>query len=429
MSLSSQQYANLAEDAYNPREKGKDVTLEGVTYTVLKHVDKPSGYQGTIYRRQDTGEIIVAHRGTEFDREKLKDGLTDAGMVTSRTNVQAKDAIALTRDALEIAEELGRGKPSRPEVTVTGHSLGGTLAQITAHHYDLRGETFNAYGAVSLGYRIPEGGNRVTNHVMAGDPVSAASDHYGQVKVYATAQEVKSMRDSGYENDRSTLFDARSSVGAAKKMVGTSHSMHNFLNVDAHDKPDRSVLGDPQAQRLAQQYDPMIDKYRNDIESLRRGVTNTFRDPVGKAGDLIDEIRGPLKPGEPGRKEHRHEAPARPERNASPWHPAPYGPALRDYIHPGKTPTVNPGFPMRATTSLDDNPSAFVDRMLAASQNGDRDAFRQMTQQAAAATPGRELRNDAVATVDRQEQALAQQAMQQQANEQATPSRQGPRMG
>ncbi|WP_064747435.1 lipase family protein [Lysobacter antibioticus] len=427
MSLSSQQYANLAEDAYNPREKGKDVTLEGVTYTVLKHVDKPSGYQGTIYRRQDTGEIIVAHRGTEFDREKLKDGLTDAGMVTSRTNVQAKDAIALTRDALEIAEELGRGKPSRPEVTVTGHSLGGTLAQITAHHYDLRGETFNAYGAVSLGYRIPESGNRVTNHVMAGDPVSAASDHYGQVKVYATAQEVKSMRDSGYENDRSTLFDARSSVGAAKKMVGTSHSMHNFLNVDAHDKPDRSVLGDPQAQRLAQQYDPMIDKYRNDIESLRRGVTNTFRDPVGKAGDLIDEIRGPLKPGEPGRKEHRHEAPARPERNASPWHPAPYGPALRDYIHPGKTPTLNPGFPMRATTSLDDNPSAFVDRMLAASQNGDRDAFRQMTQQAAAATPGRELRNDAVATVDRQEQALAQQAMQQ-ANEQAAPARTGPRM-
>ena len=427
MSLTPQQYANLAEDSYKSRGTDEKVTLEGVKYKVIKHVDKPSGYQGTIYERIDTGELIVAHRGTEFGREPFKDGLTDAGMALARTNAQAKDAIALTRDAIKLSEERGR-QGSPPEVTVTGHSLGGALTQITAHHFDLRGETFNAYGAVSLGYRIPEGGNRVTNHVMAGDPVSAASDHYGQVKVYATAQEIKSLKDHGYENNRNTLFDMRSSAAAAKEVVGTSHSMNNFLNVDAHDKPDRSVLGDPQAQRLAQQYDPMIDKYRNDVENLRRGITNTFRDPLGRAGDLIDEIRGPAKPGEPGRKEHRHEAPAQPGRNAAPWHPGPYGPGLPDYTNPGKAPTVSPGFPMRATSSLDADPSAFVDRMLAASQTGDRDAFRQMTQQAAAAMPGRELRQEAVATVDRQEQALLAQQAQQQAYEQAAPARSGPRM-
>jgi putative lipase involved disintegration of autophagic bodies len=41
-----------------------------------------------------------------------------------------------------------------PQVTVTGHSLGGALAQITSHHFNVKGETFNAYGAVSLSYRI-----------------------------------------------------------------------------------------------------------------------------------------------------------------------------------------------------------------------------------------------------------------------------------
>ncbi|WP_408951100.1 lipase family protein [Lysobacter sp. Hz 25] len=432
MSLNSQQYAALADDSYKKHDKGEDVTLDGVKYTVLNHVDKPSGYQGTIYKRIDTGEIIVAHRGTEFDREMIKDGLTDAGMATNRTNSQAKDALALTREALKEAESVGRAKPPGPEVTVTGHSLGGTLAQITAHHYDLRGETFNPYGAVSLGYRIPEGGNRVTNHVMAGDPVSAASDHYGKVKVYATPQEIATMKDRGYENNRS-VFDARNMAGAVKDMVVPSHRMDNFLDRDTNGKPDRSVLGDPQTQRLAQQYDPMIDKYRGDVETTRRGVTHISRNPLERVGDAIDDIRGPIKAGEPGRKEERH-APAVPERHSAPLHLNPYAPgkSIPDYIHPGREQPSGPGIPFRnATTSVGGDPSAFLDRMLAASQNGDRDAFRQMTQDAASAPPGRALREEAVATVDRQEQALAQQAsvqQQAQAAEQASPARSGPRM-
>ncbi|MGJ7902108.1 lipase family protein [Lysobacter sp. 1R34A] len=431
MSLNSQQYADLADDSYRAREKDKEYVIGGVEYKVLKHVDKPSGYQGTIYQRVDTGEIVVAHRGTEFDREMLKDGLTDARMATNRTNAQAKDAIALTRDAVNEAKQMGRDNPPAPEVTVTGHSLGGTLAQITAHHYDLRGETFNAYGAVSLGYRIPEGGNRITNHVMAGDPVSAASDHYGKVKVYATPQEIASMKDRGYENTRS-MFDARNMAGAVKDMVGTSHSMHNFLNEDAKGKPDRSALADPQAQRLAQQYDPMIDKYRGDVETTRRGVTHVSRNPLERIGDAIDDIRGPVKAGEPGRREERH-APALPQRHSSPLHLDPYAPgkSIPDYLHPGRQQPSGPGIPFRnATTSISGDPSTFLDRMLAASQNGDRDTFRQMTQDAASAPPGRALREEAAATVDRQEQALAQQAAQQQAQtaEQASPVRSGPRM-
>ncbi|MCD0256633.1 hypothetical protein JWH11_00080, partial [Xanthomonas melonis] len=67
-------------------------------------------------------------------------------------------------------------------------------------------------GAVSLGRRIPEGGNAVINHVMAGDAVSAASKHYGQVKIYATPQEVAALQKAGYANDRSLLDDRNPAV-------------------------------------------------------------------------------------------------------------------------------------------------------------------------------------------------------------------------
>ncbi|WP_454832833.1 XVIPCD domain-containing protein [Pseudoxanthomonas wuyuanensis] len=309
MSLTSQQYAYLADDAYKPYPPGpqpegkeQNVVLGGITYKVLEHASNPfNGYQGTIYQRVDTGEIIVAHRGTEPDQglgQILRDGaLTDGAMATARINPQSADAIALTQRAIVRAKDIGRETGITPEVTVTGHSLGGTHAQITAHQFGLRGETFNAYGAASLSYRIPRGGDHVINHVMAGDFVSAASPHFGQVRVYASADEVATLHAAGYANDRNPL-DPRT-PGVAAGMLAGSHSMHHFLNTDGEGRPDRSLLAEPSARQLTQVFEPMVDKYRSDIALGRAAATVAFRGPAGTTRDLIDELRGPLSAGEP----------------------------------------------------------------------------------------------------------------------------------
>ncbi|NIK39028.1 pimeloyl-ACP methyl ester carboxylesterase [Xanthomonas arboricola] len=299
MTLTSQQYAALSRDVYDePEQTGPRspiVDIGGVSYQRLKYVDSPSGYQGIVYQRVDTQEIIVAHRGTETERQLKEDGLyTDGGMVTARYNNQAAEALELTRYALNYAHEFGNGGKT-PEVTVTGHSLGGDLAQVTAHHYGLKGETFNAYGAVSLDRRIPEGGHDVINHVMAGDAVSAASKHYGQVKIYATPQEVATLQKAGYANDRSLLDDRNPAVA---KPLGDSHRMHNFLPVDGDGKSDRSALEDPKSQQLAQQYGPMIDKYRGDVALMRTSLTLGARTMQSMhLVDGIDYVRGTLAPG------------------------------------------------------------------------------------------------------------------------------------
>ena len=97
MTLTPQQYADLSDHTYDRNKVGlhhlvgKEVQINLHRYEILEHFNNPrTGYQGTIYRHLATDEIVVAHRGTEFDREALRDGvIADGGMVLARTNSQA----------------------------------------------------------------------------------------------------------------------------------------------------------------------------------------------------------------------------------------------------------------------------------------------------------------------------------------------------
>ncbi|MGO1069700.1 XVIPCD domain-containing protein [Lysobacter sp. CA199] len=339
MSTTTQQYANLAQDAYRSpdlsREENRRVNIDGVTYTILDHVDKKSGYQGTIYQRESTGEIIVAHRGSEFDNQPILDGLlADGGMVAKRANAQAEDALEFTRSAIEIAQRVRAREGVEPQVTVTGHSLGGCLAQITAAKLNLNGETFNPYGAVSLGMRIPEGGSNVVNHVMAGDVVSAASKHFGKVEMYASPVELNVMKAAGYE-DNGSQWDIRHPIKAA--VTGSdSHRMHHFLDVDGNGIPDRSILSQPHARELADQHRPMFDKYRQDIENIRGGVSVGASSLRGVQG-VADEIGRllPEKPAESPFKDAHGVLPASEHRAIDPRNPTHPNHSMHGAIHAG----------------------------------------------------------------------------------------------
>lgn len=366
MTLPSQEYATLAAHAYEDvdvgrRPFGQDeyADIDGPQYQIIEHVNNDrTGYQGTIYQRVDGGEIVVAHRGTE---QIWKDAvITDGAMVVARTNPQADDAIALTQKAIDYAAEYGM-QPGRqaPEVSVTGHSLGGTLAQISAHHFDLRGETFNAYGAASLDRRIPEESNdKVTNHVMAADAVSAASPHYGAVRNYATEREIEVLSQSGYKDGwLADLVTPDLPVIAAGRSLG-SHSMHNFLPVDGDRNPDVSALQDPAAMQRAEDHSRMIEDYRGDVEGLRRAVTIGARGPVGWVEDSIDYFRGPVEAGTPAR-----EAAEKAAQEAAPVATA--------YAVSDDRPLQ---FDLEPTSS-----SAAVNRLLEAARTGDEGALRAAT--------------------------------------------------
>ncbi|GGY27197.1 hypothetical protein GCM10008098_20330 [Rhodanobacter panaciterrae] len=273
MSISSSDYALLSQDSYHDHQLKDKITLGGVQYEIQDHVDNPrTGYQGTAYKRLDTGEVVIAHRGTEFDREPVHDGGIDAGMVLAGVNAQTPDAMAFTRKVLEEAK-VDSERSGRPlSVTVTGHSLGGTLAEITAYECGLHGETFNAYGAASLLQGIPRGGHQVIDHVRAGDVVSAASPHFGEEHIYAAQQDINTLSKAGYRDDGGLLTPR----APLKAIDFGAHAIDNFV-------PESKALGhsiiSPESEAQYRAHHGMIDRYRSDIMDLRTGLSASWEIP------------------------------------------------------------------------------------------------------------------------------------------------------
>lgn len=283
MTISSTDYALLAQDAYQDPVLNKPKILGGVTYEAFDTQNDPvTGFQATAYKRMDTGEVVIAYRGTEFDREPVQDGGVDAAMVLTGVNLQSPDAEAFTQRVLEKAR-LDAELHHRPlQVTVTGHSLGGTLAEINAAKFGLHGETFNAYGAASL-KGVPEGGNTVIDHVRAGDLVSAASPHYGQVRVYAAQQDIDTLSHAGYRDD-SGILSLRNPIKATDF---DAHAIDNFV-------PNSKLLGQsiiaPENEARYEAHKGMVDRYRNDVADIRLGLSASWEIPKA-----IDEFKDNLE--------------------------------------------------------------------------------------------------------------------------------------
>ncbi|MBK0011062.1 hemolysin [Stenotrophomonas sp. S41] len=377
--MNSRIHAGLSNAAYGAPKRDEKGVLQRVhigdqEFLPLKHMDTSSGYQGTIYKNVKTGDYVVAHRGTEFDRELLKDGVVDVGMVTGKLNAQLHDALELTRLAKEMAE-----RDHKP-LTVTGHSLGGALAQITAHHYNLPGEAFNPYGAAGLGYRIQEGqpahAARFTNHVMAGDFVSAASEHYGNVQIYALPSELSQLRAAdnmaalGGPAKSAALFGLTPVLAV---QMADSHRLKHFLDDPTTVPPRVSVLGQESARITQPEDQARVDAFRENMALQRDAITRLSRGIPGLAVEGIDKLRGHDEPGAFGERQARAA-----ELAAHPFNPAEHREAPGSDGGPRRE---NPAFHSRSP--LEDR----LNEML----NADPDRFKVLNQQMSTLNAGQAL--------------------------------------
>jgi len=304
MNLSPQTSADAASDAYKDRpqsdiDNNKSIHFDGQSYTVFGYTADPAtGFHATAYRNNETNEIIIAYRGTDSDirhhtRTTAQDAIVDFTMVKDRINPQKDAADAFTREMLDKAARHGIDTDN---ITVAGHSLGGTLAEIEASRFGLRGATFNAYGAVDLGYGVPEGGNRVTNYVMAGDPVSAASRHYGQIIPLASNEDTLALKAGRYLDAAPGALPPNPLLA----MMLSDHSITHFVPEPGSGK--LSVLDPGMLAQYEKNYadnKAAFDHYRSDVYQERAELAVALRhadshDLASTWGNLSPRLRQQL---------------------------------------------------------------------------------------------------------------------------------------
>lgn len=116
-------YAYFSSDSYLNECKTTEIPKGWTLVAIAPPSD--SGYQAAAFRNEK-GEIIISHRGTnfEFSKEGLKDVKSDLTLGLGSFPEQATDAANFTK--------LIQKQYTPTKIVHTGHSLGGWLADVQA---------------------------------------------------------------------------------------------------------------------------------------------------------------------------------------------------------------------------------------------------------------------------------------------------------
>ena len=151
--------------SYNSYHLDNPEKLEGWEM-VYHETETRSGFEGQVYKKGNT--VVIVYKGT--DAGSFKDYVNDAQMLFNNIPKQQEDAYNLFLKTQLMF------KDSDVNIELTGHSLGGSLAQVVSAKSGVSATTFNAFGTgkilKKMGYKDKQLYNMsVKNYGNPKDPI------------------------------------------------------------------------------------------------------------------------------------------------------------------------------------------------------------------------------------------------------------------
>ncbi|MFA9462603.1 hypothetical protein [Thiohalorhabdus methylotrophus] len=158
---SNLEYAKLSQVVYGDGEhtlESSGLKAQGWVDTGLIGVNPDSGFFAQAYRKGN--EVVIAYRGTEPTQDALHD------ILGADVDIGTGDEHQQFVDALEFAHQIDlRYGGAKQTISVTGHSLGGGLAQLAADTFGWDGVTFEGPGMAN--YSPPTDGGLIDSFLQA----------------------------------------------------------------------------------------------------------------------------------------------------------------------------------------------------------------------------------------------------------------------
>lgn len=172
--------AKLANDVY-----GSNLGADGYSVTKLAN-DATTGFAANVYKNSSTNQVVVSVRGTDLN-DSIDSGtynlLADASF--AKDGAASTLLLSYTQQLTTLIQGIHDTDPNSA-ITLTGHSLGGAVAQIVGNAAGVGVVSFDAPGAKNAltftenqdllaglnGYRFNTPTTSITNIRLQGDEVS-----------------------------------------------------------------------------------------------------------------------------------------------------------------------------------------------------------------------------------------------------------------